>query len=217
MPPELLDEIVAFAGSLPAVSAISLDSREPFIRRDTLSRILMAAGPRITVRPILGIESADDRIRNDVLCKGMPRPAIDRVFQELKKLGDEHGPSRIGLDVNIVIAGPGTMQETAIDDAVQTAHFALATGAEHGIRVDLNLHPYYPGSRGLARFPDHPRCALATTVAAVTRIAELVRSMTADSSLFIGWNDEGHDRERERRHRELKQVRRCLRAVKSDE
>ena len=168
MPPEMLDEIVVFAGSLPAVSVISLDSREPFIRPGTLSRILLAAGPRIRVRPILGIESADDRIRNEVLYKAMPRSAIDRAFRELKKLAAEFEPARIGLDVNIVIAGPGTNRETAVDDAVLTAHFALTTGAEHGIGVDLNLHPYYPGSRGLARFPNHPRCSLTTIVAAVT-------------------------------------------------
>ena len=76
---------------------------------------------------------------------------------------------RIGLDVNIVIAGPGTHRETAVDDAVMTARFALMSGAEHGVKVDLNLHPYYPGSRGSARFPDHPRCSLATTVRAVTQ------------------------------------------------
>ncbi len=208
MPPEMLDEVVAYAASLPAVSVISLDSREPFLTCGALKRILLVAGCRITIRPILGIESADDRIRNDVLRKGMPRAAVDRVFRELSKLALEFGPGRIGLDVNIVIAGPGTDRETAIADAVRTARFVLMAAAEHGgITVDLNLHPYYPGSRGMDRFPDHPRCSLATTVQAVTKIAELVRSTAPDTSLFIGWNDEGHDREREQRHLELTQAR----------
>ena len=208
MPAEMLDKIVAFAGSLPAVSVISLDSREPFIRPGTLKRILLTAGPRISVRPILGVESADDRIRNDVLHKAMPgRTAIDCVFQELKKLAVEFGPARIGLDVNIVIAGPGTNSETAVDDAVFTARFALTTGTEHGVPVDLNLHPYYAGSRGLARFPDHPRCSLAATVQAVTKIAALVHSMGTAASMFIGWNDEGHDSERQQRHLETKLAR----------
>jgi hypothetical protein len=207
MPPELLDEIVVFAGSLPAVTVISLDSREPFIRPGTLRRIIMAAGSRLMVRPILGIESADDRIRNEVLRKGMPRTAIDRVFQELSELAVEYGPARIGLDVNIVIGGPGTTRDTAVDDAVLTARFAVIAGAEHGIKVDLNLHPYYPGARGIARFPNHPRCSLATTVAVVTKIAALVRSMAADASLFIGWNDEGHDTERQQRHLETEVAR----------
>jgi len=207
MPPDLLDEIVAFARSLPAVRVVSLDSREAYIRPDTLRRILLALGDGFMVRPILGLETADDRIRNEVLEKRMPRAAIARVFTDLRGLAAECGPERIGLDVNIVIAGPGTTDETAVDDAVMTAHFALVFGAQHGVKVDLNLHPYYPGSRGSARFPDHRRCSLATTVCAVSKIVGLVRSMATDSSIFIGSQDEGHDRERQQRHLEFVRAR----------
>jgi len=203
MPPELLDEIVAFARSFPAVGVVSLDSREAYIRPETLRRILLVLGAGFLVRPILGLETADDRIRNEVLEKGMPRAAIARVFRDLRGLAAEFGPERIGLDVNIVIAGPGTTDETAVDDAVMTAHFALVLGAQHVVKVDLNLHPYYPGSRGSFRFPDHRRCSLATTVRAVSRIVDLVRSMETDCSVFIGWQDEGHDRERHQRHLEI--------------
>ena len=210
MPPEMLDEIVIFACSLPAVRVLSLDSREPFIKPDILERILSVAGPACTIRPILGIESGDDRIRDDILRKGMPRQAINRVFNDLSRLEAEFGPSRIGLDVNIVIAGPGTTCASAVDDAVLTARDVLISGADHGVKVDLNLHPYYPSSRGYARFSDHPRCSTAVTARAAARIAELVRSMAADSCLFIGWNDEGHDREREQRDVEIEQARAAL-------
>jgi hypothetical protein len=203
MPPEFLDEIVAFASSLPTVAVISLDSREPFIKPSALKRILEVAPTKAAIRPILGIESSDDRIRNDVLRKGMSRTAINRVFNDLSRLAVEFGPSRIGLDVNIVIAGPGTSRETAIDDAVGTARFALTKGADHGIRVDLNLHPYYPGARGLGRFADHPRCSLATMIEVGTIIADLVRSEEAATAIFIGWNDEGHDAERRQREVEI--------------
>ncbi|MFI5459871.1 MAG: hypothetical protein ACHRXM_31000 [Isosphaerales bacterium] len=203
MPPDLLDEIAAFARSLPAVRVVSLDSREAFIRPDTLRRILLILGNGYMVRPILGVETADDRIRNEVLQKGMPRTAIARVFLDLSTLAAEFGQERIGLDVNIVIAGPGTTDLTVVDDAVMTARLALISGAQHGVKVDLNLHPYYVGPRGSARFPDHGRCSLATTVRACSKIVDLVRSMATDSSIFIGWQDEGHDRERQPRHIEI--------------
>ena len=80
--------------------------------------------------------------------KAMSRVAIDRVYNDLSALGHELGPDRIGLDVNIVIAGPGTSPETAVEDAVRTAHYALEAGVRHKIKVDLNLHPYYQGRRG---------------------------------------------------------------------
>jgi len=207
MPPESLDEILAFARSLPAVHVISLDSREAYIRPSALRRVLQCLGEGYDVRPILGIETADDRIRNQILQKAMPRTAIARVFRDLGQVAGERGMESIGLDVNIVIAGPGTTSETAVDDAVATARFALSSGFEHGVKVDLNLHQYYAGHRGSTRFPDHPRCSLATAVRAISKIAGLVRSMAADSSLFIGWQDEGHDLEREEREREIHRAR----------
>ena len=167
-------------------------------------------GPGIMLRPILGIETADDRLRNDVLQKAMPRAAIERVYGDLSALALKLGSSRVGLDVNIVIAGPGTTDGTAVDDAVSTAQFALESGVRTNIKVDLNLHPYYKGDQGVSRFPNHPRCSLATTVSSVSAITALVRSMAVTTSIFIGWHDEGHDRERRQcRDRDLE----CARAA----
>ena len=207
MPPELLDDILRFACSFPSVRVISLDSREAYIKLKLLRHILSVVGEGIVVRPILGLESADDRIRNEVLRKAMPRAAITRAFRDVGALATEFGTNRIGLDINIVIAGPGTTLETAIDDAVRTAELALSAGAQHGVHVDLNLHPYYSGARGSIRFPDHRRCSVETTARAATAIARLVRSMGTQPGIFIGWQDEAHDLEQELRSSELKQAR----------
>ena len=210
MPLDLLDEILGFARSLGAVRIVSVDSREAFIRPEALRRIGSVLGPGIMFRPILGIETADDRLRDEVLEKAMPRVAIDRVYSDLSVLGRELGQERIGLDVNIVIGGPGTSPDTAVEDAMRTAHYALDSGVRHKIKVDLNLHPYYQGRRGAARFPDHRRCSLATTVRAISEIVAVVRSMAADTSIFIGWQDEGHDQERRQREGDLERRPRCL-------
>jgi hypothetical protein len=207
MLPELLEDIIAFARSLPSVRVVSMDSREPYIKPKVLERILSAAGGGITIRPILGLESADDRIRNVILQKAMPHAAIMRVFRNLGALAVRYGASRIGLDINIVIAGPGTTTLTAVEDAVLTAEFALSAGLRHGVNVDLNLHPYYIGARGSARFPNHQRCSTETTARAATSIARVVRSKEAQSNIFIGWQDEAHDVEQEQRALELRQAR----------
>jgi hypothetical protein len=203
LPPEVLYEIIAFARALPAARVVSLDSREAFIRAGALRRILARCGDELMIRPILGIETADDRIRNEVLDKRMPRTAIARVYRELGALAGEFGPGRIGLDVNVVIGGPGTRRDTAVEDAVATARFALDSGIEHGVSVDVNLHPYYPGARGLARFPDHGRCSPATTARAAAEIAALVRAMSVASCVYIGCHDEGHDSDPIERHAEI--------------
>ena len=82
---------IEFARSLAAVRIVSLDSREAYIRPGTLRRILAIAGERITVRPILGLESSDEKIRNDLLRKAMPRAAIMRVFRDVGALARSMG------------------------------------------------------------------------------------------------------------------------------
>jgi hypothetical protein len=207
MPPEMLEDILGFARSLPAFRVVSLDSREAYITPRSLRRILAVAGKGISLRPILGLESADDRIRNEILQKAMPRAAIMRVFRDLGTLAAEFGANRIGLDINIVIGGPGTTTLTALDDALRTAEFALGAGLSHGVTVDLNLHSYYSGARGAARFPDHRRCSFELTARAAARIAVAASSAGSNAGVFIGWQDEAHDLDQERRSFELKQAR----------
>jgi hypothetical protein len=98
MPPELLDEILGFARSLAAVRIVSVDSRETYIRPGPLLRMVSVLRPGIMLRPILGIETADDRLRENVLQKAMPRAAIDQVYRDLSALCLELGLARIGLD-----------------------------------------------------------------------------------------------------------------------
>jgi len=207
MPPEMLDEILGALRTLPAVRVVSPDSRESYIKPQILRRIISVLGERFTVRPILGVESADDRIRNEILHKAMPRDAIIRVFRDLSIIAAEEGADRIGLDVNILIAGPGTTTETAVDDAARTAEFALAAGARFGVAVDLNLHPYYVGSRSSSQFPEHRRCSIDTAAGAATKIAQIVQSMGVCAGIFVGWQDEAHDVEQEQRLHELDRAR----------
>jgi hypothetical protein len=203
MPVELLDEILAFARSLPALRVISFDSREAFIKPATLRHILHCLDDSHAVHPILGLETADDRIRNKLLEKAMPRSAIVRAFRAISQVASDCGRQRLGVDINIVIGAPGTTEKSAIDDAVSTARFALGLGLEHGVKVDLNLHPYYAGQRGTARFPGQMRCTFKLAVSAIARIAEFAQSMAAETNLFVGWQDEGHDLSRDDRQREI--------------
>ena len=142
-----------------------------------------------------------------MLQKAMPRAGIMRVFRDLSTIAAEAGADRIGLDINILIGGPGTTTETAVDDAARTAEFALDAGVRFGVAVDLNLHPYYVGSRGSSQFSEHRRCSIDTAAGAATRIAQIVRRMGVGANIFVGWQDEAHDLEQEERLHELDRAR----------
>lgn len=210
MPRELIDQILQFARSLPKLRVVSMDSREHFIQSDLLIQACRILGNTIAVRPVLGLETANDFIRNQLLEKQMSRANILRAYEAINSASTQLETHRLGLDVNVVVAGPGTTFETAMTDAVETARFAFQTGRDYGVSVDLNIHPYYPSVRGLARFPDHGRCPLSVLARSMAAICEVRRTMAPTSSIFIGWHDEAHDQEPHRRAHESELVQQAI-------
>ncbi|MGA2032118.1 MAG: hypothetical protein ABSG68_07685 [Thermoguttaceae bacterium] len=193
MPVDLLDELLAWARSLPALRIVSVETRENAVTKSSARRAADALGPDRMLRVILGLETSDDHLRDELLEKHMPRAAVQRAVEAIGSAAADLATERIGLTFNILVGGPGTTSQTALDDALTTAHFALETGRNANISVDLNLHPYYRSARGRSRFPVHPCCPPQTVALAATAVAELAASCVPPSMVFIGTNDEGHD------------------------
>jgi len=193
MPADVLDEILTWARSLPALKVLSLETRESFVTQVSVRRVAGTLGPCQTARLILGLESADDRIRDEVLGKHMSRAAVQRAVQTVGLVAADVGRDRIGLTFNILVGGPETRPTTVVDDAVETARFALDIGDAADVAVDLNLHPYYRSARGRSCFPAHPRCARQPVALAASALATILASRVRPTVLFIGTYDEGHD------------------------
>jgi hypothetical protein len=172
---------------------VSVESRESFITEVSVRHVADALGPGCMARVILGLETADDRLREQVLSKRMSRAAINRAVEAIASVAAALGPERIGLTFNILVGGPGTTSQTAVDDAMATANFALEAGRAANVSVDLNLHPYYQGPRGRSHFPAHPRCSPQTVAKVASVLAETIARGDPSAALFIGVEDEGHD------------------------
>ena len=151
--------------------------------------------PARMARVILGLETSDDHLREELLAKRMPRAAVKRAVEAIGSVAADLGTERIGLTFNILVGGPGTTLQTAVDDALTTADFALETGRVANLSVDLNLHPYYRSARGRSHFPAHPRCSPQTVARVASAIAERVALHVPPTALFIGTEDEGNDRD----------------------
>jgi radical SAM superfamily enzyme YgiQ (UPF0313 family) len=193
MPADLLDEILGWSRTLPNLQVVSLESRESMATQDSLRRTADAVGTGRTVRVILGLETSDDRLRNEVLAKNMPRSAVNRAVDAVRSVARELGHNRIGLTFNILIGGPGTTPENAFEDARATAQFALEIARGAGVLVDLNLHPYYRSARGQEYFPAQARCSHRIVARVASAIARLTASSAHASMLYIGVEAEGHD------------------------
>jgi len=197
--PEVCEQIIAFARSLPNLRQFSMDSREAFITTGYVRHLARALGAGKRFGVILGIESADDRIRNKFLNKKMSATAITKSLARFKQAWDSVDQDQRqqmaapALLINLVIGSPGTTDQTVIQDAMNTARYAINLANEYQLPLDLNIHPYYPSSNSLQHYPDHPRASSQTVVEVVTALNAL---KSENIQFFVGLQDENHDQDR---------------------
>ncbi len=206
--PEVCKEIIQFAASLPLLKQVSMDSRESFITTDYSRELAGILGPDKLFRIILGIESADDRIRNQLLNKKMPKRMIERAVCRFRTAWEEadmdirQAMAAPGLSVNVVIGAPGTTEATVDDDVLETANYAVKLSEKYSMPVDLNLHPYYPSRRSLSRFPDHRRVSPYRVKETLTMLKQVIGE-SDKIVFFLGLQDEHHDQEQQQRAEDL--------------
>ena len=195
--PEILTAVLDFARSLPELRLVSVESREAFVTPEVVSSLTADLGAGREVRVILGIESADDMIRNKLLRKQMPRMAIERAVRAISTVrrvvvSKGNKAALPGLATNVIVGGPGTTLRSTVRDAVETSMYSLMLAQAYDLPLDLNLHPYYPSKRSTAWFPDHSRPSLQALVDAVCSVAQSVGN---NAPVFVGLEDEGHDQD----------------------
>jgi hypothetical protein len=194
--PAVLAAVLDFARSLPELRLVSLESRESFVSASVISRVAATLGGERELRVIIGIESADDAVRNQMLRKNMSRAGIERAVRNIATVrqtalaSHDNAIALPGVAMNVIIGCPGTSAATSVADAVQTAVYSVTLAETYSIPVDLNLHPYYPNKRGTGRFASHFRPSVESTLEAVSSIAQSVGDRAV---IFIGLEDEGHD------------------------
>ena len=163
-----------------SVRVISLDLREAYIKPAPLQANLVRRARRRSRSDRFSASNQPMNTSATRSCGKKCRQGHRSGFPRLGALAADLGPGRIGLDVNIVIAGPGTEPGKCRRRCRDHGSLGVDRRARlNGVDVDLNLHPYSAGARGSDRFPGHRRSSLATTVQALCAIAEVARSLSA--------------------------------------
>lgn len=182
-----LARILRYASSLDKCSVVSLDSREHFIQKDSLDFVLSCLREDQQSRVILGFETQDDFVRNEVLKKGMKREDVERVFTLISKYS-----GRVGLDLNVIFSPPTMQGQLAIPEVVRTLEWGLELGAKYSVPVDFNIHPFYVSTKSKRFFPEAKSCDRTQLDVALVEMKQLLQE--THSHLFLGLETEGHDK-----------------------
>ncbi|ELS05563.1 hypothetical protein Xen7305DRAFT_00053100 [Xenococcus sp. PCC 7305] len=200
MSPETLFYIAKYAASLEKCKIVSWDSRECYIKHKNLDVIVNNLRQDQQIKIILGIESQDETIRMVNLKKLMSKEAIEKAFAIAGTY-----QTRIGIEFNIVFQPPEIVGQAAIEEAEKTVRYGLDLSQKYEVPIDFNFHPYYPSRKSQVMFPDHPRAQLEDSLQALLLMKQAIAEYDNAAKIFIGWQDEAHDREQDKRTSELQQ------------
>ncbi len=136
LPVDQLEHVLKRCGALPAVREIVLETRSEFVTASLLDTILRWVAPcRLVLK--IGLESADRRIREDILHKRMDLAAFEAVVALL-------GPRRIGLASYVLVkADPAHSDAEGRADAIATCAYLKRLCAAHGVALTLRVNSMY--------------------------------------------------------------------------
>jgi hypothetical protein len=202
LPPAVLEQVVTLAGDIAGLKVIALQSREAYITAPRVRAVVAGLEPRVRVRPILGVETINDAVRNDLLNKRMSREGIQRAFEAVGEVRREGG--RVGMDVNVIVGLPGV--GNPVDDAVATARYVAQLAARSGVGVDITMYPFFRTKRSFRMYPDHPRCALPVFAEAAVMVHDELNRIAGRAVMFLAWEDDGLDLESDARDLESERI-----------
>lgn len=184
LPPESRNYLFSQISKLP-VGSVMVETRVNYLTEEKVRESKSHLRDDQTLELAIGLESADNTIRNRVLRKGLSKKGFER-FADICRNTDSR------LLAYILIKAPTLTEAEAIEDAVQTADYVYRVANERGIKARVAFKPMFipKGTELEEQFlsEEYQLPKLWTTVEAVRRTTQLANYQP--NSIFVGMFDE---------------------------
>ena len=163
-----------------AVRRVLVESRPEYVLADRVQDAVARVGAdRLEVG--IGLESADDHVREVLVRKGFARADFERAVAALGEAGAR-------LLVYVLLKPLGLSEEAAVEDAIASARYVFEVARRCGVRARVALQPTFvaPGSVLEEHFLEGRYAP-----PSLWSVVEVVRAVHALGEITIGTSDEG--------------------------
>ncbi len=120
IPLSLQKTICRHVGQHPTIKKVFVESRPDFIKDETIAPLIKLLNGK-TLQIGIGLESADETVRNSILNKGMSRLQFEQAIQTIRENGAQ--------SLAYVFLKPMQLSENeAIEDAIKTIQYCFRVG-----------------------------------------------------------------------------------------
>jgi len=164
---------------LPGIRRVSVESRAEYVTVEKLKEIRELLGTK-TVEFGIGLESADDYIRNTIINKSLSKRGFERVVEMVREAGCD-------LLTYLLIKPPGISEEEAVTDAVSSAKYVFETAAKYGVSARAAFEPVFIcENTPLEDLFLNSKYRLVN----LWSVVEVIRRVHRHGSIFVGLSDE---------------------------
>lgn len=185
--PEMREYFLRSVATVPGLKRVLTESRLAYVTPDKLRLAKSYLREDQVLEYALGYESVNEKIRNEVLRKGVPEHHLDQALDMSKEADVDFA--------SYVLIKPHTLTEAdAITEAVDTAIHVLRKAQERGVQGRINFEPVFV-TRGKELEESFIRGEytpprLWSVVEVIKQTANLLAVENTEGKLFVGLSDE---------------------------
>lgn len=137
VPAEARTAMLARLARLPALRRVVVESRPEFVTAEALAPLVEALAPsQAELELAVGLETADDKIRNDKIRKGFTLEQFEQAAAVLAAL-------EVGLVVYLLQKPMGLNEQQAVDDVVASGDYLVGLQERLKLRSRVALEPTF--------------------------------------------------------------------------
>lgn len=136
IPAEARVRLLRRARELRRLERVLVESRPELIREEQLAAAHAALGDEIQLEVAIGLESADETIREERINKGFTLRAFERAAEKL-------AAQNVGLVVYLLLKPIDTGEREAIDDVIASARYLKALSERLALSTRVALEPAF--------------------------------------------------------------------------
>jgi radical SAM enzyme (TIGR01210 family) len=121
---------------LKQVRRVSVESRAEYVTVAKIKEIKKALGVDKILEFGIGLESANDYLRNKVIKKGLSKKSFEDTVAKVKEAG-------ANLLAYLLVKPPHVSEKEAIEDAVQSAAYVFQVAKKHGVSARAAFEPVF--------------------------------------------------------------------------
>ena len=185
MSPESREYLFKEAAKLPEVKHVQVETRVDYLTLEKVVESQKQLRSDQKLELAIGLESANDKIRNNVLHKGLSRAGYEHFADICQE-------TRSRMRSYILVGSPTLTESEVMEDAVETARYVYEVANARGVEACLALKPMFipKGTEIEKQFEDgkYKLPTLWSVIESIKRITKLKQYQP--NSIWVGMYDE---------------------------